>query len=264
MRFTKMQGLGNDYVFLDCTKRTPENLPDLAVKLSDRHWGVGSDGLICILPSASADFQMRIFNADGSEGEMCGNGIRCVGKYVYDHRMIQRETVVIDTLAGRKQLYLAEEHGTVVSVTVDMGIPYPSPSEQWTVLGNQYQVYPISMGNPHVVLFLETVQELNLAEIGPAFSCHPSFPDRTNVEFTERRGEGRLFVRVWERGSGETMACGTGACAAAVAACIAGIVSREVTVTMPGGDLTVCWSEENGHVYLTGPAVTVFEGDWPD
>jgi len=263
MRFTKMQGLGNDYVYLDCTKRTPDNLPNLAVKLSDRHFGVGADGLICILPSSLADFRMRIFNADGSEGEMCGNGVRCVGKFVYEKGLIGRDTVTVETLAGIRELSLKRERGVVVSVTVDMGVPRPGLQRILHILGKNYLTYPISMGNPHAVVFLEHVNELDLAAIGPPLERHPSFPNRTNAEFVEVLDRNHLLMRVWERGSGETLACGTGACAAAAAACLAGRAGREVTVSLPGGDLALRW-EKNGHMNLTGPAVTVFEGDWPE
>jgi len=264
MRFTKMQGLGNDYVYLDCTKTTPPDLPDLAVRISDRHFGVGSDGLICVCPSETADFRMRMFNADGSEGEMCGNGIRCVGKFVYDKGLTRKTTLFIETLAGIKTLNLKVEGGQVSQVTVDMGTPIPESPRTLNIQGSDYLIYPVSMGNPHAVIFRNGVKELNLSDIGPHFEHHPSFPNRTNTEFVELLGPDHLFMRVWERGSGETLACGTGACATAVAANLAGKAGREVTVTLLGGDLHIRWDETDGHVYMTGPAVTVFEGDWSE
>lgn len=264
MRFTKMQGLGNDYVYLDCTKATPPDLPGLAVKISDRHFGVGSDGLICICPSETADFRMRMFNADGSEGEMCGNGIRCVGKFVYDKGLTRKTTLSVETLAGIKMLDLKVEAGQVSQVTVDMGVPAAESPRTLNVLGSDYLIYPVSMGNPHAIIFRSGVKELDLTDIGPHFECHPSFPNRTNTEFVEPLAPDRLFMRVWERGSGETLACGTGACATAVAANLAGKAGREVTVTLLGGDLHIRWDETDGHVYMTGPAVIVFEGDWPE
>ena len=264
MRFTKMQGLGNDYVYLDCTKDTPKDLSALAVKVSDRHFGIGSDGLICIFPSEKADFRMRMFNADGSEGEMCGNGIRCVGKFVYDKRLTDKTTVTVETLAGIKTLQLQTGKGKVTAVTVDMGIPMAEEPRCLEILGKIYTVHPVSMGNPHAVTFLEGIDSIDLPAIGPLFERHPSFPNRTNTEFVEVKSSGLLKMRVWERGSGETLACGTGACATVAAFVSEGITEREVTVTLLGGDLHIHWEEADGHIYMTGPAVTVFEGDWPE
>ncbi len=264
MRFTKMQGCGNDYVYLDCTEEIPEDIQSLARRLSDRHFGVGSDGLICICPSEWADFRMRMFNADGSEGEMCGNGIRCMGKFIYDKGLTDREEVSIETLAGLKRLRLTVERGRVTTVAVDMGEPVVQAPRTLQIMGCPYRVIPVSMGNPHAVTFLDRVEDLELAVIGPQFENHPTFPNRTNTEFVEVLTPKRLKLRVWERGSGETLACGTGACAALAAAVLEGRAEREATVELPGGTLELRWDEKDGHVYMTGPAVTVFEGEWPE
>lgn len=264
MKFTKMQGLGNDYVYLDCTKAVPADLPALAVKASDRHFGIGSDGLICICTSERADFRMRMFNADGSEGEMCGNGIRCVGKFVYDKGLTAKTSLAIETLAGIKTLELSVDGGRVSAVEVDMGAPVVGTPLTLNVLGRDYLVQPVSMGNPHAVTFVNDVKGINLPDVGPLFEQHPAFPNRTNTEFVEVIDAKHLKMRVWERGSGETLACGTGACASAVAAFLAGKAAREVSVTLLGGDLRIRWDEESGHIFMTGPAVTVFEGEWPE
>lgn len=264
MRFTKMQGLGNDYVYLDCTKESPEDLPALAVRISDRHFGVGSDGLICVCPSEKADFRMRMFNADGSEGEMCGNGIRCVGKFVYDKGLTDKTVITIETLAGIKEIHLSVERGKVLSVTVDMGIPEVENARTLEILGRKYEIRPVSMGNPHAVTFLDGIDDLKLEELGPHFENHPSFPNRTNTEFVEVLSPKLLRMRVWERGSGETLACGTGACAVLVAAVLAGRAERSATIRLRGGDLQIRWDEIDKHIYMTGPAVTVFEGDWEE
>lgn len=264
MQFTKMQGIGNDYVYLNCLESEPQNLKKLAITLSDRHFGAGSDGLICVFPSEQADFRMRMFNADGSEGEMCGNGIRCLGKFVYDKGLTRETTLRIETLAGIKTLELHTENGRVSSVTVDMGIPKPERPREITVKAKSYTVYPVSMGNPHAVVFEQDVKGLALAALGPDFEHHPSFPERTNTEFIEVLGRDRLKMRVWERGSGETLACGTGACAAVVAAVLAGKADRTATVQLLGGELSITWDEKSGRIYMTGPATTVFEGQWPE
>ncbi len=255
-----MHGLGNDYIYLDCTEETPPDLPRLAEKLSRRHFGVGGDGLICICPSERADFKMRIFNADGSEGEMCGNGIRCVGKYVYDKGLTGKRELKIETLAGVKELNLTVTDGKVSAVTVDMGVPILESPRNLNILGKDYLAYPVSMGNPHAVVFLGNVKDLNLTELGPHFEHHPSFPNRTNTEFVAVRGPAHLEMRVWERGSGETLACGTGACAALAAATICGLTGRAATVHLPGGAMELRWRDD-GHMEMTGPAVTVFEGE---
>lgn len=262
MKFTKMQGIGNDYVYLDCTAGEPDGLSQMARVISDRHYGVGSDGLICVCASEKADFRMRMFNADGSEGEMCGNGIRCLGKFIYDKGLTNKSILLVETLAGIKTLTLHVEEGEVREVTVDMGVPVIMQKQEVFVKGNCYTVHPISMGNPHAVTFLDGIEELPLSEIGPCFETHSLFPERTNTEFVEILGEDKIAMRVWERGSGETLACGTGACAAVVAAVSTGRIQRaSVEVRLLGGALSVTWSED-GHVYMTGPAVTVFEGEW--
>ena len=277
LRFTKMQGLGNDYVYLDCTREMPKDLPGLARRLSDRHFGVGSDGLICICPSKTADFRMAMFNADGSEGEMCGNGIRCVGKFVYDKGLTSKTSLTIETLAGPKALELRTENGAVVAVTVDMGAPILEPeripveasgsdfiARRMMAGGREWEVTCVSMGNPHAVVFVPEVDSLPLAQLGPAFEHHPSFPHRINTEFVQVENQSTLRMRVWERGSGETLACGTGACASLVAAVLNAYTAPVATVKLLGGNLTIRWDREaDGHVYMTGPAVTVFEGDWP-
>ena len=261
LRFTKMHGLGNDYVYMNCLDHTPEELPALARRVSDRHFGVGGDGLICICPSDCADVRMRMFNADGSEGEMCGNGVRCVGKFVYDKGLVKKNPLTVETLGGIKVLNFKLENDLVVAVTVDMGIPVIDPSAQITVKGNDYTVHPVSMGNPHSVVYLPEIAKLDLEYIGPDFECHPMFPNRTNTEFVEVIDRTHLNMRVWERGSGETLACGTGACAVLVASASLGLCEREATVHLLGGDLNIRWAEEDGHVYMTGPATTVFEGE---
>ena len=261
MRFTKMQGLGNDYVYLNCTGGVPDNLPELAVRLSDRHFGVGADGLICICPSERADFGMRIFNADGSEGAMCGNGIRCLAKYVYDKGLTRKTSLLtVETASGVRYLELFLRDGLVQSVLVDMGRPELAPPVKLLAAGKTWQAVPVSVGNPHAVVFCGGVDALNLAELGPALEHHAAFPGRVNVGWVRREDRSCLRVRVWERGSGETLSCGTGACAALAAAARAGLVSRHAAVRLPGGELEVRWAEENGHLYMTGPAVTAFTG----
>ena len=264
MDFTKMHGTGNDYIYLDCTQNAPEDLPGLSVRVSDRHFGVGADGLICIFPSETADFRMRMFNADGSEAEMCGNGIRCVGKFVYDKGLTRKTNLTIETLAGIKRLMLILEGGAVTAVTVDMGAPVWEDPITHTVKGKTYTGRPVSMGNPHFVLWQEEIASLPLAELGPGFETCPHFPNRTNTEFVKVEDRHTLSMRVWERGSGETMACGTGACASAVAAMVDGLVEREVTVRLLGGDLSIRWDGGDSHVLMTGPAVTVFDGKLAD
>ena len=262
MRFTKMEGLGNDYVYLNCLEGEPKDLPGLAVRLSRPHFGVGADGLICICPSRRADAAMRIFNADGSEGEMCGNGIRCVGKYLYDRGLVSGPTVTVETLAGVKTLYLVVENGRVEEVTVDMGCPQVPGPVELAVEGECLAVWPVSMGNPHGVVFVADAAGVELERLGPLLERHPYFPRRTNVEFVQVLAPDELVLRVWERGSGATLACGTGACAALAAGAAAGLTGRQVLARLPGGTLRLAWEQADNHIYMTGPARTVFEGTW--
>ena len=276
MKFTKMQGIGNDYVYVNCLKEKIENPSELAKKISDRHFGVGSDGLIMINPSDKADFEMEMYNADGSRGEMCGNGIRCVAKYVYDYGLTDKTSISIETLAGIKYLDLTVEDGKVVLVKVDMGKPIFSPeqipvvSQRETVVdepididGQEYRMTCVSMGNPHAVVFIDQdVSEFPLEEIGVKFENHERFPKRVNTEFVNIIDRHTAQLRVWERGSGETLACGTGACAVAVACVLNGLTEEEVTVKLLGGDLQIKWDKEKDTVYMTGPAEVVFAGEW--
>lgn len=274
MKFTKMHGIGNDYVYVNCFEERLENPAQISRFISDRHCGIGGDGLILIGPSEVADFQMRIYNADGSQAEMCGNGVRCVGKYVYDRGLTKKTTVTVETLGGIKTLELHVEQGTVRSVTVDMGLPILAPEKipvqgtgerflniPVTVDGREYHVTAVSMGNPHAVVFVPDTASLDLPCIGPLFENLEIFPERTNTEFVEVIDRDTLRMRVWERGSGETMACGTGACATLVASVLNGKCQREATVKLLGGDLQIRWDETNDHVYMTGPATIVFDGE---
>lgn len=278
MKFTKMQGLGNDYVYVNCLKEKIADPPELARKISDRHFGVGSDGLIMICPSDKADFEMKMYNADGSRAEMCGNGIRCVAKYVYDYGLTDKTRISVDTLAGIKYLDLTVENGKVSQVKVDMGRPILEPekipvqaegdrvvNEPLLVDGKEYRMTCVSMGNPHAVIFVDQdVKELPLEQIGPAFENHERFPKRINTEFARVLDRSTVEMRVWERGSGETLACGTGTCATAVACILNGLTDDEMTVHLLGGDLYIKWDREKDTVYMTGPAETVFEGEWPE
>ena len=278
MKFTKMQGLGNDYVYVNCLKETIADPPALAKKISDRHFGVGSDGLIMINPSDKADFEMEMYNADGSRAEMCGNGIRCVAKYVYDYGLTDKTRISVETLAGIKYLDLTVENGKVSLVRVDMGRPILDPEnipvqaegrrvvdEPLTVDGKEYRMTCVSMGNPHAVIFVDQdVRELPLEQIGPSFESHERFPKRINTEFARVLDRRTVEMRVWERGSGETLACGTGTCATAVACVLNGLTEDEITVHLLGGDLYIKWDREKDTVYMTGPAETVFDGEWPE
>ncbi|MBQ2626377.1 MAG: diaminopimelate epimerase [Eubacterium sp.] len=275
MKFTKMHGCGNDYVYVNCFEETVSNPKELAIKVSDRHFGIGSDGLILIKPSDCADFEMQMFNADGSEGAMCGNGIRCVGKYVYDFGLTEKENITVSTKSGIKELKLFPKNGKVEKVRVNMGpailtaadIPVDVSTEQAInvpiiVDGEEYEFTGVSMGNPHAVVYVDQVRSLRLDLIGPRFEKHPVFPDRVNTEFIEVYGDHILKMRVWERGSGETLACGTGACAAAVASIINGkVADAPVEVQLLGGTLEIEWDREANQVYMTGPATTVFTGE---
>lgn len=261
MRFTKMEGLGNDYIYLNGLDGLPEDLPGLARRMSDRHFGVGSDGLICICPSDRADFKMQMFNADGSQGEMCGNGIRCLGKYVYDKGLTRKRTLSIETGGGLRTLELLTEDGLVKAVRVNMGRPQVGAAMELTAGDRLWQVIPVSMGNPHAVLFVDQPEELDLATLGPSFEHHPAFPGGVNTEFVRCVSQDRLVMRVWERGSGETLACGTGACAALAAAVVRGKCGRQAAVELPGGVLELSWPAGQ-EMIMTGPATTVFEGEY--
>lgn len=275
--FTKMQGLGNDYVYINCFTQRIDNPGALARRISDRHFGVGSDGLVLIMPSTTADLRMRMFNADGTEAEMCGNAIRCVCKYAYDHELINQAELTVETKAGPKAVRLVFSGNKVTGATVDMGAPELEPAKIPLALGQgskpcigypleagwqTYAVTAVSMGNPHAVVFFNDVDSLDLPALGPLFENHPLFPNRVNTEFVEVISREKLKMRVWERGTGETLACGTGACAAAVAAALNGHAGRRVDVQLKGGILHVNWDEEVNHVFMTGPAAYVFEGNY--
>lgn len=277
MKFTKMQGLGNDYVYVNCLEENVEHPSETAVRVSDRHFGVGADGLILIKPSEKADFEMEMYNADGSRGEMCGNGIRCVAKYVYDYGLTDQTHISIETLGGIKYLDLTVEEGKVKLVKVDMGSPVLEAAkipikgmgervvnEPIRVNGMEYHVTGVSMGNPHAVVFLEDVKNLEIEKIGPLFEHHECFPKRVNTEFVHVLDKKHVEMRVWERGSGETLACGTGACAAAAACVLNGLTEEEVTVKLLGGDLQIQWDREKDTIYMTGPAEVVFDGVLPE
>lgn len=275
MKFTKMQGLGNDYVYVNCLEEKVEDASATAIRVSDRHFGIGSDGLILINPSEKADFEMEMYNADGSRGEMCGNGIRCVAKYVYDYGLTDKTQISVETLGGIKYLDLTVEDGKVKLVKVDMGRPILEPAqipiiaEGDTVInapilvdGKEYRMTGVSMGNPHTVVFMDDVKNLEIEKIGPLFENHERFPKRINTEFVKVLDRYTVEMRVWERGSGETLACGTGACAVAVACILNGLTENEVTVKLLGGDLQIQWDREKDTVFMTGPAVKVFDGVW--
>ncbi len=277
MKFTKMQGCGNDYVYVNAFEEQVADIPGTAIKMSDRHFGVGSDGLVLILPSEEQDFRMRMFNADGSEAEMCGNAIRCVGKYVFDHGMTHQTTVTIQTEAGVKVLELTVEEGQVTYARVDMGEPIltasevPVVSELTPVVGElmvvdqrAYAMTCVSMGNPHAITFVDEITDGHVHGVGPKLEIHAAFPRKTNVEFVKVIDKDTLEMRVWERGSGETLACGTGACATLVAAVLNGKSNRKAAVNLIGGQLIIEWDEATNHVFMSGPAVTVFEGVWPE
>lgn len=263
MKFTKMQGIGNDYVYVNCFEETVDNPSETAVMVSNRNFGIGSDGLILIKPSEVADCQMDMYNLDGSRGAMCGNGIRCVGKYAYDHGIVNKTEIDVETASGIKHLSLHVKDGRVETVTVDMGRPVQTSgiNEKITVCGKEYFFTGISMGNPHAVVFMDNVKELKIEEIGPYFETHENFPDRTNTEFVQVKDRKHVIMRVWERGSGETLACGTGACATAVACVLNGKTEPEVEVELLGGTLYIFWDREKDTVFMTGPAVEVFHGE---
>lgn len=274
MKFTKMQGCGNDYVYINCFEEKVEDAPALARKVSDRHFGIGADGLVLIKPSSRDDFTMEMYNADGSQGKMCGNAIRCVGKYVFDHRMTKKRELAVETLAGTKYLSLNVSGDKVSEVTVLMGVPVFEPEKipvvaegksvvdmPVTVDGRKYRITAVSMGNPHAVIFVEDTKNFPIEKIGPLFERHEMFPERVNTEFVKVLDRENISMRVWERGSGETWACGTGACASAVASVINGYTDGKVTVHMLGGNLHIRYDGEGGQVHMTGPAVEVFRGE---
>jgi len=274
MKFTKMHGAGNDYVYIDCTKKELQNPSMISKYISDRHFGIGSDGLILIKSSDKADFFMEMYNADGSQGKMCGNGIRCVGKYVFDNGLTDKTTIKVDTLSGIKILDLIVEDGKVVRAKVNMGapiliakdIPVISDTEKMIaqdieVNGKIYNMTCVSMGNPHAVVYVDSTNDLKLQEIGPYFEMHERFPERINTEFIQVLDRQNLKMRVWERGSGETLACGTGACASLVATVLNGLCDDSATLHLLGGDLKITWDRNANIVYLEGPATTVFTGE---
>lgn len=264
MRFTKMHGLGNDYIFLNCMESLPEDLPGLARRLSDRHFGVGGDGIICVCPPDRGDFKMRMFNADGSEGAMCGNGVRCFGKYVYDRGLTDKRHLTIETGAGERELSLLIRDGAVTGAVVGMGAPVLGEPVELLLDGRNYTARPVSMGNPHAVVEVDEPAALDLSVIGPLVERYPAFPHRVNAEFVRALNRRELEMRVWERGSGETLACGTGACASAAVMMAAGRLEREAVVHLAGGDLIVRWDEKSGQMFMTGPAVAVFDGETAD
>ncbi|MCD7708508.1 MAG: diaminopimelate epimerase [Clostridiales bacterium] len=275
MKFTKMHGCGNDYVYVNLFEENVSDASALSVAVSDRHFGVGSDGLITIGPSDKADFRMRIYNADGSEAEMCGNGIRCVAKYVYERGMTDKTQITVETGAGIKPLQLFLEDGKVTSVKVDMGEPIiaaeeiPVKAEGERVVDEpiavderEWHMTCVSVGNPHAVVFVEDVDGLELSDIGPLFEHHVRFPKRTNTEFVQLHSKSEISMRVWERGAGETWACGTGACAAVMACILNGKTENQVLVHLRGGNLTIAYEPESNHLFMTGPATEVFTGEW--
>lgn len=277
IKFTKMHGLGNDYVYIDCTAKSGqkiENESSLAKFVSNRHFGVGSDGLILICDSKVADFKMRMFNYDGSEAEMCGNGIRCVGKFVYDKKLTTKTIITIETLAGIKTLHLNVENSKVETVRVDMGEPILNPEDipviskenpvknlKIKALDKEFKFMCVSMGNPHAVTILDNIEEFEIQKYGPILEKDEHFPKKSNIEFIEILDEYNIKMRVWERGAGETLACGTGACAVAVACNISGYTKRNVKIELLGGCLNIEWNQKDNHVYMTGPATNVFEGE---
>lgn len=274
MKFTKMHGAGNDYIYVNAMQEQVLNPSEIAIRVSDRHFGIGSDGLVLIMASECADFRMRMFNSDGSESEMCGNAARCIGKYVFDKGLTKKTSVTLETKAGIKVLDLTVVDGKVSTVRVDMGEPILKPVDipmdfpgdyaiqvPVTVRGKEYLLNGVSMGNPHAVIFTEGIESLNLPTIGPEFEHNELFPKRTNTEFVEVIDNEHVSMRVWERGAGETLACGTGACAVLVAGVLSGHLHRKAQVDLLGGTLQIEWNAENNHVYMTGDAVTVFEGE---
>lgn len=274
IKFTKMHGLGNDYVYIDAINQKIENESSLAKFVSNRHFGIGSDGLILICKSEVADFKMRMFNSDGSEAEMCGNGIRCVGKFVYDKRLTNKTTVKIETLAGIKTLILNTKDGKVETARVDMGEPIleaekipvisteePVKNLELEAENKKFKFTCVSMGNPHAITIVENTKEFEVEKYGKVLEVDKAFPKKANIEFAQIVDRQNINMRVWERGAGETLACGTGACATAVACNLNGLTDRKVNIELLGGTLNIEWNETDNHVYMTGPAVTVFDGE---
>jgi len=278
IKFTKMHGTGNDYIYIDATETKITKPDKLAVKMCNRHYGVGSDGLILILKSDKADFKMRMFNPDGSEAEMCGNGIRCFGKYVYEHGLTDKKKLAIETLGGLINLSLIIKNDKVNSAVVDMGEPIllreriPMMGEKGMVInealrlddGTKFHITSLSMGNPHVIIFVEDIEKFPVEKYGPLIENHALFPHRTNVEFVQVINKNEVIQRTWERGTGETLSCGTGASAVTVASVLSDKTSKKLLLHLRGGDLHVEWNEGDNHLYLTGPVVEIFEGLWPE
>lgn len=274
MKFTKMHGCGNDYVYVNCFEETVKNPEEAAKIVSDRHYGIGSDGLILICPSDKADFRMAMYNLDGSEGKMCGNGVRCIAKYVYDHHLTDKTRISLETLGGIKYLDLNIKNGKVETVVVDMGEPVLTPEDipvavsgdravniPLEIDGKVWYMTCISMGNPHAVVFVDNTKDLDLEKIGPKFEKHPIFPEQVNTEFVHVIDRHTVDMRVWERGSGETLACGTGACATAMACILNHMTDDEVLIHLLGGDLLIRYDRETNHIFMTGPAAEVFSGE---
>ena len=276
MRFTKWQGCGNDFVLVDCHKESVEDFAELAARICDRHYGIGADGVLAVLPSEKADFRMRIFNTDGSEAEMCGNGIRCFARYLYDYGLTKKQEFTVETGAGILVPKLNLQDGQVASVTVDMGEPILAGDDipvlgfgkeqviakPIEVDGKTFSMTCVSMGNPHCVVFVDDMKKVDLAQLGPLFESHALFPKKTNTEFVEVRDASHVRMRVWERGAAITLACGTGSCATLVAGVLNGKTERRAEVELDGGKLVIEWSEQDNHIYMTGPAEFVFEGSY--
>ena len=274
MKFTKMHGCGNDYVYVNCFEEVVENPGEVSKRISDRHFGIGSDGLILICPSEIADFQMKMYNSDGSEGAMCGNGVRCIAKYVYDYGLTDKTFVSLETKAGIKYLDLTVEDGKVSMVKVDMGAPITKPSdipaisdkeiivdEPISVDGKEYRITCVSMGNPHGVVFVDDTKSLEIEAIGPKLENHEMFPDRANIEFIQVLDRNNINMRVWERGAGETLACGTGTCASVYACILNGLTEKSVDVHVLGGTIHIDYDEEKNTIFMTGPAAVSFDGE---
>lgn len=274
MKFTKMHGCGNDYVYVNCFTEKVENPGEVSKKVSDRHFGIGSDGLILICPSSIADFRMKMYNSDGSEGAMCGNGVRCIAKYVYDYGLTDKTFISLETKAGIKYLDLTVENGKVAMVKVDMGAPITKPAdipaisdkdiiidEPIVVDGDEYRITCVSMGNPHGVVFVDDTDSIEIEKLGPKFEHHEMFPDRVNTEFIQVIDRGHIKMRVWERGAGETLACGTGTCASVYACILNGLTDKSVDVEVLGGTIHIDYDEEKHTIFMTGPAAVAFDGE---